>query len=78
MRADVCAPARALIVTDTVAGLLQVALLIAALAAVYKPLGDYMARAYLSAKHWRVERALYKVVRVDPTPTSAGPPTPRV
>lgn len=50
---------------DTVAGLLQVALLIAALAAVYKPLGDYMARAYLSAKHWRVERALYKVVRVD-------------
>jgi len=53
-------------VTDTVAGLLQVALLIAALAAVYKPLGDYMARAYLSAKHWRVERALYKVVRVDP------------
>ncbi|MFC0432967.1 potassium-transporting ATPase subunit KdpA [Kutzneria buriramensis] len=50
---------------DTVAGLLQVALLLAALAAVYKPFGDYMARAYLSTRHWRVERALYKVVRVD-------------
>ena len=51
---------------DTVAGLLQVALLLVALAVVYKPLGDYMARAYLSARHWRVERALYKIVRVDP------------
>ncbi|MEV6609757.1 potassium-transporting ATPase subunit KdpA [Kutzneria sp. NPDC051319] len=50
---------------DTVAGLLQVALLLAALAAVYKPLGDHMARAYLSAKHWRLERALYRAVRVD-------------
>jgi potassium-transporting ATPase potassium-binding subunit len=52
--------------SDTAAGLVQVGLLLVALAVVYKPLGDYMARVYLNAKHWRVESALYKVIRVDP------------
>lgn len=52
--------------SSTVAGLLQVGLLLAALAVVYRPFGDYMARVYSSAKHSRVERAIYRVARVDP------------
>ncbi|RZS39312.1 K+-transporting ATPase ATPase A chain [Herbihabitans rhizosphaerae] len=52
--------------SHTAAGLLQVGLLVVALAAVYRPLGDYMARVYTSTKHNRVERAVYKIVRVDP------------
>jgi potassium-transporting ATPase potassium-binding subunit len=50
----------------TVAGLLQVGVLLIALAAAYRPLGDYMARAYTSPKHLRVERLIYRVTRVNP------------
>jgi K+-transporting ATPase ATPase A chain len=52
--------------SDTTAGLLQVGLLIAALAACYRPLGAYMAHVYTSDRHWRVERWTYKVMGVDP------------
>jgi potassium-transporting ATPase potassium-binding subunit len=52
--------------SDTWAGLGQLGLLLAALAVVYVPLGDYMARVFSTAKHWRVERAFYRLVRVDP------------
>ena len=52
--------------SDTAAGLLQVALLIAALAACYRPLGAYMARVYTSEHNSRVELVLYKVMGVDP------------
>ncbi len=52
--------------TDTAAGLLQVVLLLAVLVAVYKPLGDYMARVYTAKTHLRAERVIYRVVRVDP------------
>ena len=52
--------------SDTTAGLLQVALLIAALAACYRPLGAYMARTYTSEHDTRIERVLYKVMGVDP------------
>ena len=52
--------------SDTAAGLLQVALLIAALAACYRPLGAYMARVYTSEHDSRVELVLYKVMGVDP------------
>ena len=52
--------------SDTTAGLLQVALLIAALAVCYPPLGAYMARAYTSEHDSRVELACYKVMGVDP------------
>jgi potassium-transporting ATPase potassium-binding subunit len=52
--------------SDTTAGLLQVALLIAALAACYRPLGAYMARVYTSEHDSRIERGLYKLVGVDP------------
>jgi potassium-transporting ATPase potassium-binding subunit len=51
---------------SALAGWLQVALLVAALAACYIPVGNYMARIFTSDKHWRVERGLYKVIGVDP------------
>jgi len=51
--------------SDTAAGLLQVGLLVALLAAVYRPLGGYMARVYTSDKDSRVERGAYKLFGVD-------------
>src|SRR5215471_19359108 len=51
---------------SALAGWLQVALLVAALAACYVPVGNYMARIFTSEKHWRVERGIYKVIGVDP------------
>jgi len=52
--------------SSTWAGLGQLGLLLVALAVVYKPLGDYMAHVFTSAKHWRVEKAIYRLVRVNP------------
>ncbi|ANZ35890.1 potassium-transporting ATPase subunit A [Lentzea guizhouensis] len=54
-----------------VAGLLQVGILIAALAVVYRPLGDYMARVFRvqeaeTQKHSKVELAIYRFARIDP------------
>ncbi|MBW4719966.1 potassium-transporting ATPase subunit KdpA [Saccharothrix obliqua] len=51
---------------STAAGLLQVGVLVAALAAVYRPFGDYMARVYSGTRHSRVERVIYRLARVDP------------
>ncbi len=50
----------------TTAGILQLVLLVALLAVVHKPLGDYMARVFTSTRHLAVERGFYRVVRVDP------------
>ncbi|MDN5917808.1 MAG: potassium-transporting ATPase subunit KdpA [Pseudonocardia sp.] len=50
----------------TVAGLLQIGALVLVLAAVYVPFGNYLAHVYTSERHWRVERLLYRMVRVDP------------
>ncbi|MBV9921784.1 MAG: potassium-transporting ATPase subunit KdpA [Pseudonocardia sp.] len=52
--------------SDTAAGLLQAALLIGLLAIVYVPFGDYMARVLTGERHLGVEKAIYRVVRVDP------------
>ncbi|MER6796062.1 potassium-transporting ATPase subunit KdpA, partial [Amycolatopsis mediterranei] len=52
--------------TDTAAGLIQLGLLLAALAAVYRPLGDYLARVFSSEKHLKLEKGLYRLFRVDP------------
>ncbi|MGE3284580.1 MAG: potassium-transporting ATPase subunit KdpA [Pseudonocardia sp.] len=52
--------------STTLAGLLQVGVLVLLLAAVYRPLGDYMARVYTDTGHWRAERVLYRAFRVDP------------
>ncbi|MEV6416082.1 potassium-transporting ATPase subunit KdpA [Kribbella sp. NPDC051718] len=51
--------------SDTAAGLLQVGLLVALLAAVYRPLGGYLARVYTSDKDTRIERGTYKLLGVD-------------
>ena len=52
--------------SPTVAGLLQLGLLLVALAGVYVPFGNYMARVYTDGRHWRLERAVYRLARVDP------------
>ncbi|OMQ16411.1 potassium-transporting ATPase subunit KdpA [Modestobacter sp. VKM Ac-2676] len=52
--------------SDTAAGWLQVALLVVALVAVHKPLGDWMARVFTSPRHARAERLVYRAVGVDP------------
>jgi K+-transporting ATPase ATPase A chain len=51
---------------STAAGWLQFALLVAALAACYIPLGNYLARIFTSKEHWRVERGIYKLTGIDP------------
>jgi len=53
-------------VSSTTAGLLFLALLILALAAVHVPLGDYMYRVYDSDEDSRVERLVYRVIGADP------------
>lgn len=52
--------------TDATSAWLQFAVLVAALAAAHRPLGDWMARMFTSSHHTRVERAIYRVIRVDP------------
>jgi K+-transporting ATPase ATPase A chain len=53
-------------VSTTTAGIIFLALLIVALAAVHVPLGDYMYRVYSSDKHSRVERVIYRLIGADP------------
>ena len=48
------------------AGIIFLAVLILALAAVHVPLGDYMYRVYNSEKDSRVERVLYRLIGADP------------
>ncbi|MEU8566891.1 potassium-transporting ATPase subunit KdpA [Streptomyces pathocidini] len=52
--------------SPVLADVLQVSALIAALALVHRPLGDYMAAVYSSRKHLRVERWIYRSVGADP------------
>ncbi len=46
---------------------LQIFLVVAALALVHVPLGDYMARVFTPLKHNRAERGLYRTLRIDPS-----------
>ncbi|MFG1684281.1 potassium-transporting ATPase subunit KdpA [Nonomuraea sp. NPDC049269] len=48
----------------TAAGMIFIVSLIAALALVHKPLGDYMYRVYTSTKHNLVERGIYRLLGV--------------
>ncbi|MFJ2824749.1 potassium-transporting ATPase subunit KdpA [Streptomyces toxytricini] len=48
------------------AGVLQLLALIAALALVYRPLGDHMARVYSSERHYRPEKWVYRAIGADP------------
>ncbi|UWE07409.1 potassium-transporting ATPase subunit KdpA [Actinacidiphila bryophytorum] len=50
---------------DTLAGWLQITVLIAALALTYRPLGDYMARILTTTRHLAVEKGLYRLGGVD-------------
>lgn len=43
----------------------QLLLVVAVLAALYRPLGDYLAHVYTSPRDLRVERGLYRLVGVD-------------
>jgi K+-transporting ATPase ATPase A chain len=52
--------------SSSLAGILQIVLLVAALAICYKPLGDYIARVFMSPKHLRAESAFYRVMGIDP------------
>ena len=48
------------------AGWLQVAVVIAVVAVLHVPLGDYMARMFGSGRHWRAEMVLYRGCGIDP------------
>ena len=48
------------------AGWLQLGLLVAALAACYVPIGNYMAHIFTTDKHWRVERGCTSSIGVNP------------
>ncbi|WP_336203757.1 potassium-transporting ATPase subunit KdpA [Nonomuraea sp. LPB2021202275-12-8] len=50
--------------STTAAGMIFVVCLIAALALVHKPLGDYMYRVYTSVRHTVVERGVYRLLGV--------------
>jgi potassium-transporting ATPase potassium-binding subunit len=52
-------------VSSTAAGWLQFALLFAALAVCYVPLGNYLAHIFTTDKDWRIERGLYKLLGID-------------
>jgi K+-transporting ATPase ATPase A chain len=52
-------------VTTTTAGIIFLALLILALAAVHVPLGDYMYRVYTGTKDSRAEKLIYKAIGAD-------------
>ena len=52
--------------SSVTAGVLFLALLVAALAVVHVPLGDYMYRVYSSTKHSRTERLIYRLIGANP------------
>jgi len=52
--------------SGTAAGVIFLALLIVALAAVHVPFGDYMYRVYSSQKHSRTERFIYRLIGASP------------
>jgi K+-transporting ATPase ATPase A chain len=51
--------------SDTWAGIVFLLALVAALALVHRPLGDYMARVLTGKKHLAVERGIYKAGGID-------------
>ncbi|MCJ0700641.1 potassium-transporting ATPase subunit KdpA [Frigoribacterium faeni] len=50
---------------DTLFGILQILTVVVVLVVVYRPLGDYMARLFTTAKDSRVERGFYRLLGVD-------------
>ncbi|HXA91185.1 MAG TPA: potassium-transporting ATPase subunit KdpA, partial [Mycobacterium sp.] len=52
--------------STTTAGIIFLAVLVLALAAVHVPFGDYMYRVYTSDKHSRAERVTYRLIGANP------------
>ena len=52
--------------SDTAAGITFVVSLVVALAAVYRPAGDYLYRVFTRTRDSRLERGIYRVIGVDP------------
>jgi len=52
--------------STTTAGVIFIGSLVAALVAVHRPFGDYLFRVVSGTRHSRVERAVYRVVGVNP------------
>ncbi len=52
--------------SGTAAGVVFLAILVVALAAVHVPFGDYMYRVYSSEKHSRTERFIYRLIGANP------------
>jgi K+-transporting ATPase ATPase A chain len=50
----------------TVSGLLTIGVLLLLLGVCYHPMGAWMARVYSDTRHLRAEKAIYRLVRVDP------------
>ncbi len=51
--------------SSALAGWLQAGLLVAALAACYVPLGNYMAHIFTTDKDWKIERVIYKLTGIN-------------
>ncbi|KHK96081.1 potassium-transporting ATPase subunit A [Microbacterium mangrovi] len=51
---------------DVWAGVFQAACVLLILVLLFVPLGDWMARTFTTAKDWRVERGVYRLIGVDP------------
>src|SRR5215471_9467341 len=52
--------------SSATAAWLQAGLLVAALAACYVPLGNYLAHIFTTDKDWKIERGIYKLIGVNP------------
>ncbi|GAA1666301.1 potassium-transporting ATPase subunit KdpA [Glycomyces endophyticus] len=52
--------------SSTTAGVLFIAAMLVALAATYKPLGDYLYRVVTRERHYKVERGIYRVIGARP------------
>jgi K+-transporting ATPase ATPase A chain len=51
--------------SSSAAGILQIVALAAALAVCYKRLGDHIARIFMSGRHLRAEKTLYRLMGID-------------
>jgi len=60
-------------VSSSLAAALQVLALVVALAAVHRPLGDFMANTLESKRHLRAERLVYRAIGVDPDADTRWP-----
>jgi K+-transporting ATPase ATPase A chain len=52
--------------SDAASGLLTIGLLVVLLAVAYHPVGAWLAKVFTDTSHWRAERVVYRIVRVDP------------